>query len=315
MRRILLPAAALVATAALLTGCAGATSTDYAIPPQSEMAPEGASFDSSAGGEIQLDRQVITTGWVTVKVDSPLDAATEAVRITERAGGRVDARTEYAPRGGDQGSAQLTLRVPADDLTPILDQLKALGEVQEVSLGSNDVTMQTQDLDARITALRASIDRLLALVGTADTTEALIALETAVSDRQAELESLEAQRRYLSDQVAMSTITLNLVTEQVVPAPEPGSFLDGLKAGWDSFVAFFAGLLVVLGVLVPWLVLAGIITLVVVLLVRRRRRRKAAAAAAGAVTAPADPAQASAGAGAAAAADSDSRTSGTTSSP
>ena len=169
----------------------------------------------------------------------------------------------------------------------ILEQLKALGEVQEVSLNSADVTMQTQDLDARISALSASIDRLLGLLATATDTDTLITLETAISDRQANLESMEAERRYLADQVAMSTISLNLVTEQVVPEPEPATFLDGLLAGWDGFVGFFSGLLVVLGVMVPWLVLGAIIAVVVIVIVRRTRAAKAAAATPAVVAPPA----------------------------
>jgi hypothetical protein len=286
MRRIILPTA-LLATALVLTGCSaggGASSTDQSAP-EAPIAVDGGTSQEFSSGEdaaaADLDRQVITTGWVTVKVDSPLEAAREAVRITEQSGGRVDGRSEYAPQGDqDGGSATLTLRVPADDLTDILEQLKALGEVQEVSLNSSDVTMETQDLDARISALSASVERLLALLATATDTDALITLETAISDRQAQLESLEAQRRYLADQVSMSTLSLNLVTETVVPEPEPATFLDGLLAGWSGFVGFFSGLLVVLGVLVPWLVLGAIITVATVLIVRRARARKTVAPAA-----------------------------------
>jgi hypothetical protein len=288
MRRILLPTA-LLATALVLTGCsagAGSGSTTDQSAPQAPMIDDGSGgktgeFASSGADAAvsDLDRQVITTGWVTVKVESPMDAAREAVRITEQSGGRVDGRSEYAPQGdNDGGSATLTLRVPADDLTNILDQLKALGEVQEVSLNSSDVTMETQDLDARISALSASIDRLLGLLATATDTDTLITLETAISDRQANLESMEAQRRYLADQVSMSTISLNLVTETVVPEPEPVTFVDGLIAGWNGFVAFFSGLLVVVGVLIPWLILGAIITVVTVVIVRRTRAAKAATA-------------------------------------
>lgn len=237
----------------------------------------GETFDQSiaADGGAELDRQVITTGWVTVIVEQPLDAAAEAVRITESAGGRVDGRTEYAPVDGRRGSATLTLRLPADRLTAVLEDLKALGEVDEVSLNSSDVTMETRDLDARITALEAAVERLLALLATADTTEALIQLETAITDRQAELESLKSQQRYLADQVSMSTITLNLVSTQDAPVDDPVTFLDGLEAGWNAFVAFFAGLVVALGVLLPWLVLAGVIAFVIIVIVRARRRAKA----------------------------------------
>lgn len=229
---------------------------------------------SDAGDTAGVDRQVIVTGWVTITVEEPMDAAAEAVRITESVGGRVDGRTEYAPVDGDKGSATLTLRLPADDLTETLDRLKALGEVQEVSLNSSDVTMVTQDLDARISALSASIDRLLALLATASDTETLITLETAISDRQAQLESLESERRYYADQVSLSTVTLNLVSVADAPVEEPVTFVDGLVAGWNSFVAFFSGLIVVIGVLIPWLLLAGVITAVVLLLVRWRQRTK-----------------------------------------
>jgi len=275
MRRTLIIPTALLLSALALTGCsAGADSSAYDSGGVAAPMPATDTLNQEAGsadGQATVDRSVITTGWVTITVSDPMDAAAEAARITESVGGRIDSRSEYAPRGGDGGSATLTLRIPSKDLTATLDKLKKLGDVQEVSLSATDVTMESQDLDARITSMRASIDRLTALLAGATDTDSLIALETAISDRQGQLESMEAQQRFLADQVSMSTVTLNLVTEQVVADPQPVTFLDGLVAGWNAFVAFFAGLLVVIGVLIPWLVLAGIITAVVVVLIKRRK--------------------------------------------
>ena len=275
MRRTLIIPTALLLSALALTGCsAGADSSAYDSGGVAAPMPATDTLNQEAGsadGQATVDRSVITTGWVTITVTDPMDAAAEAARITESVGGRIDSRSEYAPRGGDGGSATLTLRIPSKDLTAPLDKLKELGDVQEVSLSATDVTMESQDLDARITSMRASIDRLTALLAGATDTDSLIALETAISDRQGQLESMEAQQRFLADQVSMSTVTLNLVTEQVVADPQPVTFLDGLVAGWNAFVAFFAGLLVVIGVLIPWLVLAGIITAVVVVLIKRRK--------------------------------------------
>jgi len=275
MRRTLIIPTALLLSALALTGCsAGADSSAYDSGGVAAPMPATDTLNQEAGsadGQSTVDRSVITTGWVTITVSDPMDAAAEAARITESVGGRIDSRSEYAPRGGDGGSATLTLRIPSKDLTATLDKLKKLGDVQEVSLSATDVTMESQDLDARITSMRASIDRLTALLAGATDTDSLIALETAISDRQGQLESMEAQQRFLADQVSMSTVTLNLVTEQVVADPQPVTFLDGLVAGWNAFVAFFAGLLVVIGVLIPWLVLAGIITAVVVVLIKRRK--------------------------------------------
>jgi ElaB/YqjD/DUF883 family membrane-anchored ribosome-binding protein len=219
------------------------------------------------------DRQVITTGFVTVAVAEPSDAASKATRIADSAGGRVDGRTELAPTNGDNGSATLTLRLPAAKLTATLDRLKQLGDVREVSLSSQDVTLTTQDLDARIAALTASVDRLLDLLAKAKDTSALVEIETALSDRQAELESLKSERRYYSDQVTLATITLNLVSVTDAPAD---SFWSGVISGWSAFVGFFAGLLVAVGFWLPWLVLAAIAALVIARIVRRRRAARTA---------------------------------------
>lgn len=295
MRRTITFSAALLAAGLALAGCSAAPNSagsittvegsarDVPLLPaqpfdggtvQSEPLPQDAPQDAAAS---TADRQVVTTGWMSVTVDAPVEASVEAVRITTDAGGRVDSRTETAPVNGDQGSASLTLRVPADRLTAVVDELRTLGTVQEVSLSEADVTMQTQDLDARIAALTASIDRMLGLVSTAADINAVIALETAISDRQAELESLDAQRRSLADQVAMSTITLSLVSVADAPPQNPDTFWSGLATGWNAFIGFFAGLVVAAGVLLPWIVLLGLVAAVVIVVVRRRRAVRAAA--------------------------------------
>ncbi|GMA36050.1 DUF4349 domain-containing protein [Demequina litorisediminis] len=53
----------------------------------------------------------------------------------------------------------------------------------------------------------------------------------------------------------------------------PASFLDGLESGWNGLVNFLAGALVVVGVLLPWAVVAGVVAVVVALAVRARRKR------------------------------------------
>jgi hypothetical protein len=266
---------AFILSAAVLAGCSSSITPYGEAPGQSDksavpLTEQGSGqATSSDAGPAAIERQVITNGYVTITVDEPLDAAAEATRITESAGGRVDARTESAPVDGTRGSATLEVRIPAEALTATLDKLKKLGNVQEVSLSSSDVTTVTQDLDARIRALSASVDRLLALLATATDTDTLIKLETAISDRQANLESLESERRYYADQTSLATVTLNLVSVTDAPAD---TFFTGVLTGWNAFVGFFAGLLVALGVLLPWLVLAAIAAAITIVLVRRRRK-------------------------------------------
>jgi hypothetical protein len=234
-----------------------------------------------------VDRSVIVTGTVTITASDPISSAAKAVRIVEAAGGRIDGRTENAAANGDRGSATLVLRIPAAKLSATLDALKKLGRADQVQLDSADVTTQSQDLDARITAARATIARLLQLESTATDTTNLIAIETAIGDRQAELESMEAQQRGLADQVSMSTVTLQLRSDAAAPPIKPADFWSGLGTGWQAFAGFWAAVLVAFGVLIPWLALAGVAAGAVLLVRRDLRRRRAARPASGAATPPA----------------------------
>lgn len=265
-------------TLLLLAGCAGSGAGDDA--GGTEMARSGADGDGAveqAAAEEAGDadsREVITTGSLTLVASQIGEAVDELVAIVERAGGRIDERSEYTDHEGRDSGAWLTVRVPAAELTATISRIEELGEVPEVSVSSDDVTLRARDLDARITALQTSSDRLIELMATAETSEALIDAEDALSRRQEELESLRTERAYLSDQVAMSTLHISVSTETTVEL-EAGGFLGGLENGWNALIGFASGLLVVLGTVLPWLAAVGLPLAVAAVLVRRRRRDRA----------------------------------------
>ncbi|MET4705196.1 DUF4349 domain-containing protein [Frigoribacterium sp. UYMn621] len=277
MRRI--PVTTLLLVTALgLAGCtasAGSVQSDSSgssIARAPMMAPEKAAGTVGAAST-PATRSVITTGTLSITVDEPSVSAERAVTITEAAGGHVDGRTEHPTTEGVPGTARLVLRIPATRLDAALTELKKLGRVENVSLATQDVTGQSQDLAARITALSTSVDRLVELLSRATTTADLISIETVLSDRQANLESLQAQKRGLDDQVDLATLTVDFGTVTTAPVRPPATFLSGLIAGWGSLLAFLSGALVVVGVALPWIACAAILAALAVYVVRRRRTR------------------------------------------
>lgn len=245
----------------------------------SDVAGSDASDSDMTGGKVvdskaPVDRQVVSTGYVSVTVEEPVESADSAADIVEGAGGHVDERTEQPGTDTRKASAHLVLRIPSTALSETLTQLKKLGTVNNASMSATDVTTTVQDLDARITALQASVDRLLALMSTATDTTDLIAIETALSERQADLESLQARRTYLSDQVSLSTVTLDLVSEGTVAQGAPSDFWAGLLAGWNALVVAAGSLLVGFGVALPWLVVLALLACAAWLIARRSKRRK-----------------------------------------
>jgi hypothetical protein len=288
-RRRRAPRAALslgVALAALLlAGCTAGPTTSGDIASVDSSAESGdtggqlremtAPGEPASGDAAQApaDRAVITTGSVSLTVADPIKAAQDAVSIVEEAGGRVDSRTENPKTENQPASANLSLRIPAGDLDRTLDELRALGTVNYVSLNAADVTQQSQDVDARITALTTSVDRLLTLMTQATSTTDLIAIEAELSNRQSELESMQSQRDYLTDQIEYSTIGLDLFSTGTVAPGAPDNFWTGIVSGWNTLVAVLGAVLVGIGFALPWLAIAAVAGGIVFLIVRLTTRR------------------------------------------
>lgn len=215
------------------------------------------------------DRQVITTGNVTVTVTRPGATAQQLSRWVESIGGRVDDRSESGT--GDEASASLTVRVPSSQVTATVDRLRTYGTVDDVSIQNSDVTAQTKDLDARIGALQLSIDRLEAILTAAGSSNDVIKAEGALTQRQEQLESLQAERKGLADQVSLSTLSIELTPKAQAQSVEPGGFGGGLRDGWNALVSTVNAIVEAAGVALPWTAIGAVI-LVIARLVSRRRR-------------------------------------------
>jgi hypothetical protein len=252
------------------SGAAGAgdgARAEVAAPGSAEgtVADAAGAVGLAEAPEEAVNRELITTGNATLAVEDPFAAAEQIADLVEGAGGRVEARDERAETAEEPGSASMTLRIPADRVSATLDALDKLGEVRDRHVETLDVTGTAQDLDARIAALRTSTDRLRELMAEADRTADLIEIEAELATRQAELDSRVSERNRLSDEVAMSTLHVEIVAESSPAAQaKPGGFLGGLSAGWSALVSTFNVVVLVLGAIIPWLALAGVVLLAVV---------------------------------------------------
>lgn len=277
------------------------------IGDSAENAPTDGEDSSTGGGQTLSDpdetgREIITTASATLVVED-VDAAARAIGNAAVAReGYIESlsigTTSDMPIEGDgvvgydiapypvpSDGAWITVRVPSDELAALIDELSDVGEVTSSTIDRQDVTEQTVDLRARIDAAQASVDRLTGLLAEATNVADLIAAESALAERQAQLESYQQQLKMLARQVAMSSLTVTLQPEPANVEADPAGFADGVVAGWNGLVATLNGIVIALGFLLPWLAVAGVIALIVWFVVRsvrgRRRHREADAAAPG----------------------------------
>jgi len=105
-----------------------------------------------------------------------------------------------------------------------------------------------------VKALQTSVDRLLAIMRDAKDPDALIKAEGALSERQAELDSLRAQREQLGARIDYSTVDVSFADQIGGPEPQQYSgFFGQVERGWDGLVSVAAHFVMLFGLLLPWL--------------------------------------------------------------
>jgi len=223
---------------------------------------------SAPTGAKVIGRQVITTGTINATVKDPRTTAQQLSAYVDSIGGRIDTRTETGH--GDTASAFLQVRVPSTKVTDTIAKLKAYGTVNEVSLQHDDVTTQAQDLDARIHALGISIGRLEAILAKASTSAAVVSAESALTERQAQLEQLQSEKKAIADQVQLSTLAIDLTQKTKADSVTSSGFRGGLLRGWNQLVSAVNHVVEGVGVILPWAVVAAVIYGAYRLVTRRR---------------------------------------------
>ena len=255
-----------------LTAC-GSSTTSMGMS-DSSISSVPATGDMMVENKVSIDRSIIKTSSLTIRVKNVEKSITQAQDLATQFEGRVDDSSQYKnPGSEDSLSANLTIRVPSANLEKALDAFKGLGDVESSSISATDVTMQKVDLDARIAALNTSIERFKQLISSATSTSDLIAAETALAERQAELNSLTAQLKYLSEQVDMSVIYLALLPNDSFSAIKPIGFLAGIEKGFIALLNAAANLTSILGYFIPWIITILIIVAIFKLISRIRRNR------------------------------------------
>ncbi|MBS2535417.1 DUF4349 domain-containing protein [Catenulispora sp. NF23] len=243
---------------------AGAASGDSA--PNQAAAPS-AGQNSLAKAPV-AGRSIVYSATMTVRTKDVEAATANAETLAEGSGGFVGGENSQSGTVPDvQGLTQstVTLRVPSAVFEKVIGQLGTGGVVQDETRSASDVTAQVVDTGTRITAQQASIARITDLMKSATNLSDVVTLEGELSRRESDLESMQAQLAALNDQVSLSTITVTfLVPQAASPAATPAAkhqnaLQRGLHDGWQAFMGTVKVLLVIIGVLLPFALLAAVL--------------------------------------------------------
>jgi hypothetical protein len=249
----------------------GATSDDSTGSTGSSSGSAGS--DGPTAPELQ--RSVISTGTVSLAGEDVRATRQDVQRVVDAQGGEITDETTETDSYGDTSYVRMVVRVPSRRFGETMSALEQVGVLRSSDRGSEDVTTQVIDTGARVRAQEASLRRVELLLADARDLKDVIWIESQLTGRQAELDSLKSQQSWLADQTSLSTITVDISAEHVVegePDQErPTGFLAGLDGGAKAMGTLFTIVSTLIGALLPFAAVGLVLGWPVWLVVRRRR--------------------------------------------
>ena len=223
MKKLFALVLAALMLAAMLAACGAETSDSYnggmamdsmeeqemAAPGEGIYGSTADSITTSGSGTQFQDQKLIKT--VDLRAETE-DLDTLMTRLSEQIaslGGYTEYQNVYngsAYNTYRSRSAELTIRIPADQLAGFLTQVEDFSNVISKTESVDDVTLQYVDTQSRMEALEAEQDRLLELMEQAETMSDLLEIEERLTQVRYELESVASQLRVMDNQVSYATI-------------------------------------------------------------------------------------------------------------
>jgi hypothetical protein len=284
---------------AMLAGCAAEEESLGMAPhePQREMvmseADEAASYaPGGTGDRVSLiseqayaaqERLIIRNADLAIVVDDTEETLGAIEALVAAAGGWVvnSSVWEYS----DVKRGNITVRVPADELDAFLDEIHALAnEVTNESISGQDVTEEYVDLEAQLTNLEATADRVRGFLDEARDVEDALAVNVELSRLEGEIERITGRMQYLERSARFSSVSID-ITPDALAQPvtigrwQPqGTALSAIQALVKALQWLVDALIVIVLLVLPLLlVTVGPVYLIIRFLWKRRKKRPAEA--------------------------------------
>ncbi|MDP3976226.1 MAG: DUF4349 domain-containing protein [bacterium] len=171
-------------------------------------------IDPDQSGAVDIpQRQIIQTGRLSLIVADAEQTLLDMRNVVEKNQGFVT-ESKISEFLDDRHSAWMQARIPAPVFNAVLMEVKELAiEVESENVTADDVTRQVVDTEARLVNLRAQEEQFRKILNQAGTITEVLEVTREINRVREEIERIEAQLKNLTERVAFSTLTINLIDE------------------------------------------------------------------------------------------------------
>jgi len=308
-RKILLVSMVLI-VATLASACAAAQSlseekvggmpevgidAEYVMDESMEMdgmtVETSRNYDAGMGeSPMAVERMVIYNANLRIAVEDPTASLDSVIAMAESSGGFVVYSNIYqstTSSGKTVPYANVTIRVPAGQLDPIMTSIKGLTpdpeeDVLSENVSGQDVTSEYTDLESQLRNLEAAEQALVEIMENAKDTEDVLDVFDELTYYRGQIETVKGRMQYLSESAAMSAISVEIVAKEslqpiTIAGWEPQGTVKNAVEALINTGQKLVDILIWFGIYcLPFLVPLGLaVFFLVKLLLKRKAKRQA----------------------------------------
>ena len=218
-----------------------------------------------------ISKKVIKNGEIEIQVGEIKKAQNQVSEILKK--NKAYIQSERFSNNDTAENLNLTIRVPHQNFDALINSFSdGVGSVLSKNVSSDDVTQEYTDVSIKLENKKIYLEKYRDMLRSAKTTKDMLEIQENIRELEDEIDVSEGRLRFIDDRVNYSTLDLILYKEKVRSSTTSkvgfgSQFGDSITEGWNSFVAFFLGLIS----LWPFLLL---IPVIVIMWKRWRKNRK-----------------------------------------
>ncbi len=217
--------------------------------------------------ETQKDAYLVYTANIRGKVISINEFEKQLVKLINKDNGYISLVEKF-----NEDEITIIFKIPKGKFYSNLDSIKNLFiSLENERVQIEDISTQYIDVEARLLTKKEAEKRYLALMQKANSVKDILEIEQALRQIREEIESFEANLRYLKNSVQYSTITITAYSQSIKIQGENflTRFIKSISNGFNFLVSAF------LFIISLWpLFVLFILILIIYKIIKRKREKK-----------------------------------------
>ncbi|MFP3895710.1 MAG: DUF4349 domain-containing protein [Anaerolineales bacterium] len=253
-------------------------------PQEAPAVAEDAYTRTSEEAAEAEERMIIRTADMTIVVEDTDETLRALRNLVDGYDGYVVSSHRWL--SNEQPHGRMTVRVPAESLDEVLDQLQDMAfKVEDEDISGEDVTQEYVDLQARLRNLEATEEELLILLTevreSRSKAEDILAIHRELTNIRGQIESLKGRKQYLERMSALATINVTIRPKEA-PKPlveraewSPLVTLNRALRGFVNILQALVDLAIYVLIFSPFIVVPVLVLWLLVRWIRRRGKKDA----------------------------------------